>query len=285
MFEYVSGSENGFDFTAATYCTAIGNGMSHAMAAAGLSGDSKANLNTGMRESRIRNCTAARIHAIFSLEEENAIVNTNCRMRFGLAMQKFDLDALRRAAATCRDCPLGALATQTVWGEGSPSAVCMLVGEQPGDREDREGRPFVGPAGQLLERAMAHLGWQRSAFYITNAVKHFKYEWRDKVRKHKTPAQLEILACHHWLEAEIAAVRPLRIVALGATAARALLGRPIKVSVDRGRWLQRDDGLRVLITVHPSSLLRGDPAQRTVAFDAWLTDLRKAGEAEADDNQ
>ena len=199
-------------------------------------------------------------------------------------MQKPDLNVLRRAAATCRDCPLGALATQTVWGEGPPRAACMLVGEQPGDREDREGRPFVGPAGHLLERALADLGWQRSAIYITNAVKHFKFEWKGKVRKHKTPAQLEILACRHWLESEIAAVQPLRIVALGATAARALLGRPIKVLANRGHWLQRDDGLQVLITVHPSALLRGDPAERKLAYEAWLADLRRAGEGESEDD-
>ena len=197
-------------------------------------------------------------------------------------MQKPDLDALRRAAATCRDCPLGALATQTVWGQGPSRAACMLVGEQPGDREDREGRPFVGPAGHLLERAMVDLGWRRSAIYITNAVKHFKFEWRGKVRKHKTPAQLEILACRHWLESEIAAVRPLRIVALGATAARALLGRSIKVLANRGHWLQREDGLRVLITVHPSALLRGDPAERKLAYEAWLADLRRAGEVDSE---
>jgi DNA polymerase len=188
------------------------------------------------------------------------------------------LDALREAALHCRECPLGARATQTVWGEGAAHAPLMLVGEQPGDREDLVGRPFVGPAGHLLDRALQALGWRRDQLYVTNAVKHFKYELRGKRRMHKTPGQLEILACHHWLESEIAAVRPAGVVALGATAARALLGRPAHVLVERGSWQQREDGLRVLLTLHPSALLRGDPAQREAAFAAWLRDLEHASE-------
>ncbi|MGN6529353.1 MAG: UdgX family uracil-DNA binding protein [Burkholderiaceae bacterium] len=188
------------------------------------------------------------------------------------------LGALREAALHCRECPLGARATQTVWGEGSARTPLMLVGEQPGDREDLVGRPFVGPAGRLLDRALQALGWRREDLYVTNAVKHFKYELRGKRRMHKTPGQLEILACHHWLESEIAAVRPAGIVALGATAARAVLGHPARVLAERGTWQRREDGVRVLVTLHPSALLRGDPEQREVAFAAWLRDLEHASE-------
>jgi DNA polymerase len=149
----------------------------------------------------------------------------------------------------------------------------MLVGEQPGDREDLAGRPFVGPAGHLLDKALQRLGWDRQALYVTNAVKHFKYELRGKRRMHKTPAQLEILACAHWLQGEIDAVQPAGIVALGGTAARSLLGRPVKVLGERGRWSDRPDGLPVLVTLHPSALLRGAPEEREQAFERWVADL------------
>ena len=187
--------------------------------------------------------------------------------------------ALRRAAADCRECPLGARATQTVWGDGPNQPALMLVGEQPGDREDIEGRPFVGAAGRLLDRALAELGWPRDRLYVTNAVKHFKYELRGTRRIHKTPAQLEILACAHWLESEIESVKPHAIVALGAVAARSLLGRPVKVLSERGRWLRRTDGIPVLVTLHPSALLRGDPARRAQDYRAWLDDLAQAAQA------
>lgn len=187
-----------------------------------------------------------------------------------------ELDVLRRQAAHCRECPLGALATQTVWGEGAARARLMIVGEQPGDREDRVGRPFVGPAGHLLDKAFATLGWDRDALYVTNAVKHFKYELRGKRRMHKTPGQMEILACAHWLQGEIDAVAPAGIVALGGTAARALLGRPVKVLGERGQWAERPDGIRVLVTLHPSALLRGEPDQREREFARWVADLRVA---------
>ena len=187
-----------------------------------------------------------------------------------------DLQATRQAAARCRACPLGALATQTVFGEGPPGAALMMVGEQPGDQEDLQGRPFVGPAGQLLARAMAQLGWPRDASYITNAVKHFKYEPRGKRRIHKTPAQREADACLHWLESEITLVGPQAIVALGATAARQLLGRPVAVLRERGQWLTRADGLPVLVTLHPSALLRMDAGEFDAAYRAWLTDLARA---------
>ncbi len=186
--------------------------------------------------------------------------------------------AQREAASNCRECPLGALATQTVWGEGPIGARLMLVGEQPGDQEDLQGRPFVGPSGQLLQRAMAQLGWLRERLYITNGVKHFKYEPRGKRRMHKTPAQREADACQHWLESEIELVRPAALVALGATAARQLLGHPVAVTRQRGQWLQRADGLQVLITLHPSALLRGDPGDRESAYAAWLDDLAKASD-------
>ena len=185
--------------------------------------------------------------------------------------------AQRNAAARCRECPLGALATQTVWGEGPITASLMLVGEQPGDQEDLQGRPFVGPAGQLLDRALAQLGWDRSVAYVTNAVKHFKYEPRGKRRIHKTPAQKEADACQHWLESEIALLQPKALIALGATAARQLLGRPVAVTRERGQWLPRPaDGLPVLITLHPSALLRADPSEREAGFAAWLADLQQA---------
>jgi uracil-DNA glycosylase len=183
------------------------------------------------------------------------------------------LQQLRLAAAGCRECPLWQGATQTVFGEGPPRAPLMLVGEQPGDREDREGHPFVGPAGRLLDQALAELGLDRAAIYVTNAVKHFKYELRGKRRMHKTPAQREIEACNHWLEDEIRAVKPRAIAALGATAARALIGRPVAVTRERGQWLQREDGIPVLVTLHPSALLRLRDEDRAEAWAAWLDDL------------
>nr|WP_297350795.1 UdgX family uracil-DNA binding protein [uncultured Caldimonas sp.] len=186
------------------------------------------------------------------------------------------LRALADDAAACRECPLGFHATQTVWGEGHAQARLMLVGEQPGDQEDQAGRPFVGPAGRLLDQALAELGWARDGLYVTNAVKHFKYELRGKRRLHKSPGQREVAACAHWLESEIAAVRPQAIVALGATAARALLGRAVPVMAERGHWLPRADGIPVLVTLHPSALLRLRSPERETAYAAWLADLQQA---------
>lgn len=188
------------------------------------------------------------------------------------------LHALGIATDACRECPLGQHATQSVFGEGPVRAVLMLVGEQPGDKEDLAGRPFVGPAGKLLDRAVAQLGWDREKLYVTNAVKHFKYEWRGKRRMHKTPGQREAEACHHWLESELELVRPRAIVALGATAARSLLGHPVAVTKMRGQWVEDPAGRCVLVTLHPSALLRGDPAQREAAWDAWLKDLSVAAQ-------
>ncbi len=186
------------------------------------------------------------------------------------------LNAVHQATERCRRCPIGQHATQAVPGEGPVGARLMLVGEQPGDQEDLQGRPFVGPAGQLLDRALAHLGWPRSGLYLTNAVKHFKFDLRGQRRIHKTPAQHEAAACLDWLEAEIALVRPEAVIALGATAARALLGRPIAVMQARGQWLLREDGLRVLVTLHPAALLRMEVQAFDAAFADWLQDLGQA---------
>lgn len=192
------------------------------------------------------------------------------------------LESLREAAAGCRECPLGFAATQTVWGEGPVRAPLMLVGEQPGDQEDLQGHPFVGPAGQMLARALAELGWPRDALYLTNAVKHFKFEMRGKRRMHKTPAQREAAACLHWLQSEIAHVKPQAAIALGATAARQLMGYAVPVMAQRGRWLEREDGLRVLITLHPSALLRLQDEDRAEAYRLWVADLRQAAKLIAD---
>lgn len=186
------------------------------------------------------------------------------------------LAALRLATAQCRACPIGQHATQAVHGEGQSGAALMLVGEQPGDQEDLRGQPFVGPAGQLLRRALAQLGWPPEALYLTNAVKHFKYELRGKRRLHKTAGQKEATACSQWLAHEIALVRPRAAVALGATAARALLGHAVAIGEARGQWLQRADGLRVLVTLHPAALLRLDTPDPGAAFAHWLADLRQA---------
>ncbi|MBU4612843.1 UdgX family uracil-DNA binding protein [Achromobacter sp. GG226] len=186
------------------------------------------------------------------------------------------LGGLRTAANACRDCPIGEHATQVVFGEGPRDAGLMVVGEQPGDQEDLRGRAFVGPAGQLLAQAMKELGWSRERLYLTNAVKHFKFEPRGKRRMHKTPGQREVEACLPWLEREIALVSPRALVALGATAARALLGAPVPVQEVRGQWLARPDGLQVLVTLHPAALLRATDGQPGRGFDQWLEDLRQA---------
>lgn len=186
------------------------------------------------------------------------------------------LTTCQTLAARCSHCAHAAHATQTVWGEGPLGAPLMLVGEQPGDREDLEGRPFVGPAGQLLRAALDELHWPHDQLYLTNAVKHFKYEWRGKRRIHKTPAQREALACLQWLEAEIQAVRPPAIVALGATAARSLLGPDLAVAEHEGRWLRRADGLPVLVVRHPAAILRSDPAMQAALRQRWVAHLRLA---------
>jgi uracil-DNA glycosylase len=185
------------------------------------------------------------------------------------------IDSLRREAASCRACPLWKDATQTVFGEGPPDAEIMLVGEQPGDREDREGRPFVGPAGLLLDRALADAGVDRKRAYVTNAVKHFKFEPRGKRRLHKRPNASEIRICRRWLFDEIEAIGPRLIVTLGATAAQSLTGRAIPVRSNRGAVLDAASGLRVFVTIHPSALLRlQDEEEKRSAYASFVNDLR-----------
>ena len=186
------------------------------------------------------------------------------------------LEVLARQAARCRDCPGADAATQTVFGEGDLRARVMIVGEQPGDQEDLRGQPFVGPAGQLLRAALSELGWPADALYLTNAVKHFHHELRGKRRIHKTPGQQEALACLRWLEAEIAALRPQAIVALGATAARSLLGDKVAVTANEGRWLARADGTPVLVCLHPAAILRAEPARQRAMRERWIDSLRQA---------
>jgi uracil-DNA glycosylase len=185
------------------------------------------------------------------------------------------LASLRKAAQDCRGCDLYKGATQTVFGEGSAKAVAMFVGEQPGDREDREGHPFVGPAGKLLHDAMDAAGIPADAVYITNAVKHFKYVVRGKRRIHAKPKVTEIRACEPWLDNEIAAVKPRLVVALGATAAGALLGPAFRVTQRRGELVERASGPPVVATVHPSSILRApDDDARRVELAAFIDDLK-----------
>jgi DNA polymerase len=187
------------------------------------------------------------------------------------------LEGRRREASDCRRCDLWRHGTQTVFGEGPVDAELMLVGEQPGDVEDIEGRPFVGPAGRILREALAQAGLAGMRCYLTNAVKHFKWEPRGKRRIHQRPSLSEMIACSHWLETEIAAVRPRVVVALGATATRVLLGPALRVTKDRGRGLRSPLGPDVLVTVHPSSILRvADPDERRAAMSAFVRDLRKA---------
>jgi probable DNA metabolism protein len=187
------------------------------------------------------------------------------------------LEALRAEAAGCRACPLWEPATQTVFGEGPADARVMVVGEQPGDKEDLAGRPFVGPAGALFDRAAKEAGLERRKVYVTNAVKHFKFEPRGKFRLHKTPGPTEIAACRSWLERETMALKPRLIVAMGATAARAVMGRVVKIGESRGAVLKRDDGPDVLVTVHPSYLLRmPDEDRRRTEYARFVDDLRLA---------
>lgn len=186
------------------------------------------------------------------------------------------LAQLRSEAGTCRRCSLYKNATQTVFGEGASRAAIVFVGEQPGDQEDLQGRPFVGPAGRLFDQALAEAGIAREATYVTNAVKHFKYEERGKKRLHKRPDRGEIEACRWWLNAEIRLIRPKLIVALGATAARALLGRTVTVSKLRGETIEVL-GHEGLVTVHPSYLLRiPDEAARRAQYRDFIADLRRA---------
>jgi uracil-DNA glycosylase len=183
-----------------------------------------------------------------------------------------DLAGLRREAARCTRCELYGPATQTVFGEGPVTAWLMMVGEQPGDREDVEGTPFVGPAGRVLDKALGRAGIDRSEVYVTNAVKHFRFEREGKRRIHKTPGVTHIRACRHWLDGELAAVRPSALATLGAVAAKALLGSAFRISKQRGQVLVWE-GYRLVPTVHPSAILRGPPEAREEAMDALVADL------------
>ncbi|MFZ0834583.1 MAG: UdgX family uracil-DNA binding protein [Mycobacterium sp.] len=196
-----------------------------------------------------------------------------------------DLEDLAAAVQGCRGCDLYREADQAVFGAGSPSARVMLVGEVPGDQEDRVGSPFVGPAGKLLDKALVSAGIDREGVYVTNAVKHFKFTRAGKRRIHKTPSRTEVVACRPWLIAELTAVQPDLLVLLGATAAKSLLGSEFRITAHRGQALRMpadgdavgsDIDPHVVATVHPSSVLRGPPEDRERAFAALVADLRFA---------
>jgi uracil-DNA glycosylase family protein len=192
------------------------------------------------------------------------------------------LDALREAARDCRGCDLWRPATQTVFGEGPPDASVVLVGEAPGDREDRQGHPFVGPAGRELDKALEAIGIDRDAVYVTNAVKHFKFQERGKRRIHQRPDAKEVRACRPWLRAELDVVGPEALVILGATAAKTLLGSTFRLMAQRGRVLESDLAPVVVATIHPSAILRGsDSDSRQAQRELFTQDLRVVAEAVA----
>lgn len=184
--------------------------------------------------------------------------------------------ALREAVQTCRGCHLYAHATQAVFGEGPRSAEIAFIGEQPGDEEDRQGHPFVGPSGKLLDRALVEAGIDRSVVYVTNAVKHFKFEARGKRRLHKKPNGLEMRACRPWLEAEINLIQPQIIVCLGATAAQTIFGGAYRLTKERGQFVNNSWAPHVTSTVHPSAILRApDEKQRHIEYEKFVGDLKK----------
>jgi uracil-DNA glycosylase family protein len=187
---------------------------------------------------------------------------------------ELSLAALAGAAGDCKGCGLWQLGTQTVFGEGPEDADVMFVGEQPGDQEDRAGRPFVGPAGRLFDEALAAAGIDRSQSYVTNAVKHFKWQARGKRRIHQKPNWTEMTACRPWLDAELAVVQPRVLVLLGATAAQSLLGRQFRVTQNRRALIESDLAEFVTATIHPSAILRGEPQQREAELARFVDDLR-----------
>src|ERR1700704_6956375 len=196
--------------------------------------------------------------------------------QLGLIPTKASLEELREAAKSCKNCDLWKLGTQTVFGEGAAHSKLMLVGEQPGDQEDRAGKPFVGPAGKLLDNALVKAGIDRKKVYVTNAVKHFKWEPRGKRRIHKKPNAGEIAACRPWLEAEIGLVKPKVIVCLGATAAQALLGPKFRVTKQRGQFIESTLAPYIMATVHPASILRApDDETRRDERRRFVDDLKK----------
>ena len=187
------------------------------------------------------------------------------------------LQRLREEAASCRACPLWKDATQTVFGEGPAHARAVLVGEQPGDKEDLAGKPFVGPAGQMLDRALEEAGIDRRQVYVTNAVKHFKFVPRGKIRLHQKPTTLEIKACRPWYERELAAIKPTLVVAMGATSAQSVFGKMTPINKTRGRLIDLDDGIKALVTVHPSYLLRlPDADSKAREYERFVSDLKIA---------
>ena len=189
------------------------------------------------------------------------------------------LPKLREAAAHCRACDLWKLGTQTVFGEGSAHAKVMLVGEQPGDYEDRAGKPFVGPAGRMLDEALEEAGIDRDEVWVTNAVKHFKWEPRGKRRIHAKPNAREIAACLHWLRGEVAMLKPQVIVCLGATAAQAVFGRTVRINEERGKLIPSELAPHILVTIHPSAILRApDERAREEQRGHFVADLKKVGE-------
>jgi uracil-DNA glycosylase len=192
-----------------------------------------------------------------------------------LVPEKPSLPRLREAAAGCTACPLHETGTQTVFGEGTSKAEVVFVGEQPGDQEDLQGKPFVGPAGKLFDKALEDAGIDRSQVYVTNVVKHFKWQARGKRRIHQKPNWSEIAACRPWLEAELEVIEPRVLVCLGATAAQALLGRDFRVSKQRGELVDSDLAANVIATVHPSSILRADDATRELEYRELVRDLEK----------
>lgn len=190
------------------------------------------------------------------------------------------LDALREAAARCQGCELYKYATQTVFGRGPATAQIALVGEVPGDQEDLRGAPFVGPAGEVLDRALTEVQLRRDELYVTNAVKHFKFERVGRRRIHKTPGPVEVNACRPWLEAELSILRPAIVVTLGATAARSMLGEQFRLMKQHGQWMETRWSPRTIATIHPSAVLRGDdPAIQSRNYAILLEDLRKVAEA------
>lgn len=202
--------------------------------------------------------------------------------RSDAAARTAELEAAARAAASCTRCPLYRAATRTVFGEGRVGARLMLVGEQPGDREDLEGEPFVGPAGRLLDSVLGAAGIARRDVYVTNAVKHFKFDRRGKRRIHQRPAASEIQACHTWLEQELRSVGPRVVVCLGTTAARAVLGRPTTIGSSRGQVLDGPGGLPVVVTIHPSAVLRArQDADRAARRAGLVGDLASAARVAA----
>ena len=192
-----------------------------------------------------------------------------------LVPERPSLPKLREAAASCTACPLHETGTQTVFGEGTSKADVVFVGEQPGDQEDLQGKPFVGPAGKLLDKALEDAGIDRSQVYVTNVVKHFKWQARGKRRIHQKPNWSEIAACRPWLEAELDVIEPRVLVCLGATAAQALLGRDFRVSRQRGELVDSDLAENVIATVHPSSILRADDETREQEYRELVCDLEK----------